>query len=281
MNVELGTGIRTPASPTASSRAKAAKVVEGFKMEAGGYDLRLESHPREKLALAKEPVLRWDNPARTGEDGALFVWTRAGRPEVIGTIFTYRFQDTINRKHEFHSLSAGPLAAQFGGKSVWTPKTAGVTFQPLPAAPEVAASPRQRLTQMKTLARDFSASMRDLEGEQFQLRLLTQPLLRYEPQDDQVLDGAIFAFSLGTDPEVLLLLEARTEKEAAHAWHYALARFHYIDITVLHKERKVWHADPLPNFVNLDLGAAECRDSIYATYHVERGMPLEGGTTEK
>src|SRR5262245_28981017 len=68
----------------------APQAVERFKAEAEEYDIRLDSRPKDKLVLRKEPLLRWDNPARTGEDGALFVWTFEGRPEVIGTIFTYR-----------------------------------------------------------------------------------------------------------------------------------------------------------------------------------------------
>jgi hypothetical protein len=81
---------------------------------------------------------------------------------------------------------------------------------------------------MKALAREFAASMKDEQGESYQLRLLTQPLVRYEPEGKQVLDGALFSFSLGTDPEVILLLEARAVKEGFQ-WHYACARFHYID----------------------------------------------------
>jgi hypothetical protein len=265
-----------PAAPSlqAANPPPSPKGVEAFKVEAAGYVMRLEKRPGEKLALQKEPVLRWDNPARTGEDGALFVWTSQGRPEAIATIFTYRYNDKLHRKHEVHSLALGPLTAEFGGKAVWTPRAAGVTFAPVPSAPEVAATPRQRLSQMKALTRDFAASMRDLEGEQFQLRLLTQPLLRYEPKDGRVLDGALFAFSLGTDPEVLLLLEARAAGDS-HQWQYALARFHYIDLTVTHSDRKVWHVDPLPDILNLDIGASEYRDSAYTTYHVERNLPAE------
>ena len=93
------------------------KAVEAFKAEAAEYVVRLASRPQDKLVLEKEAALRWDNPARTGEDGALFIWMLGGRPEMIGTIFTYRFKDTLSRKHEFHSLATGPLAAEFRGKS--------------------------------------------------------------------------------------------------------------------------------------------------------------------
>jgi hypothetical protein len=127
---------------------------------------------------------------------------------------------------------------------------------------------------MKGLARDFSASMVDADGESYELRLLTQPLIRYEPKDKEVLDGAVFAFSLGTDPEVLLLLEARAAGDA-HQWQYGLARFHYVDLKVQYKDKEVWRADKLPDINNLNIGAELYRDSPYTTYHVERGIPAE------
>ena len=163
--------------------------------------IRLASRPKEKLALNDEPLLHWGNPARTGEDGAVFVWMLDGRPEVIGSVFTYRLPTAIRRKHEYHSLAAGPLTADYQGRRAWAPKTAGVTFQPIPGAAEPANSARQRLTQMKALVRDFSAKMTDEEGKQADLRLIPQPLIRYQPKDQSIIDGALFSFSLGTDPE--------------------------------------------------------------------------------
>jgi hypothetical protein len=248
-------------------------AIEAFKAEAAQYAVHLQSRPGEKLALVKEPVLRWSNPARTGEDGAVFVWTLGGRPEMIGTVFTYRFSGKINRKHEFHSLATEPLSAEFRGKEVWAPKKSGLTFAPIDDAPAPAANSRLRLTQMKALARDFSASLKDAEGESYQLRLLTQPLYRYEPQGRGVLDGAIFSFAVGTDPEVLLVVEARQVKDAAQ-WQYALARFHYVEMKAMYKDREVYRAETLPRIDGIDIGSTDYRDSVYITYHVERNIAV-------
>ena len=38
---------------------------------------------------------------------------------------------------------------------------------------------------------------------------MPQPLLRYAAPDSGVIDGAVFAFAEATDPEALLILEAR------------------------------------------------------------------------
>ncbi|MCI0684868.1 MAG: hypothetical protein L0Y71_22450, partial [Gemmataceae bacterium] len=178
--------------------------LERFQKAASQYDIRLEDAAKTKLAFVAKPLLHWDNPARTAEDGAVFVWLKDGRPEVIGSIFTYKITN-VRTKHEFQSLAASPLSARYEGKVVWKPRAAGVTFRPVPDAPAPAENERLRLVQMRALARDFDARLIDLKGETNELRLMPQPLFRYGADNSNVLDGAIFSFALGTDPEALLL----------------------------------------------------------------------------
>ena len=85
---------------------------------------------------------------------------------------------------------------------------------------------------------------RTTRERRWELRLLPQPLYRYESTDPDVLDGAVFAFvtSAGTDPEALLVLEAR--KPAAGCdpvWHYAIARFTDLNLWVRHKGKVVFY----------------------------------------
>jgi hypothetical protein len=260
---------KSPKREAKPPAAEASKAIGDFKADAAEYVIRLASRPKDKLTLHDDPLLHWGNPARTGEDGAVFVWMLDGRPEVIGSVFTYRLPNAIRRKHEFHSLASGALTAEYRGQRVWAPKIAGVTFQPVPAAAEPAGTPRQRMTQMKALSRDFSARMTDEEGKQSDLRLISQPLLRYEPKDQSIVDGALFSFSLGTDPEVILLLEARSEK-GMQSWQFACARYHYLDLKVSYKDKEVWHAPELPHEItNLDIGTPKFQDSVYTTYHTK------------
>ena len=83
----------------------------------------------------------------------------------------------------------------------------------------------------------------------------------------------MFAFSLGTDPEAILLLESRPVKDA-FAWHYAFARFHYVELKATHQGREVWRVPALADITNLDVGQAPYRDSVYTTYHVERNIAI-------
>jgi hypothetical protein len=102
---------------------------------------------------------------------------------------------------------------------------------------------------MRELTRAFSASSEDLKEKHWELRLLPQPLYRYESTDPDVLDGAVFAFvtSAGTDPEVLLVVEARKAPGPAPlAWHYAVARFSDLTLSVRHKGKEIYKAAPIP-----------------------------------
>ena len=64
-------------SPNSDTKQQAAaestKAIDDFKADAAEYVIRLASRPKQKLTLYDEPLLHWGNPARTGEDGAVFV----------------------------------------------------------------------------------------------------------------------------------------------------------------------------------------------------------------
>lgn len=263
----------TPRPETKSSPAS-SKALQDFKRDASDYVMRLENRPNDELTLRNEPLLHWGNPARYGEDGAVFVWMLDGRPEVVGSVFTFRQGNLIRRKHEYHSLAGGPLSAEYRGQRVWTPRTAGVAFQAIADAPKPDDAPRRRLSQMKTLAADFSANMVEFNGQRSELRLLPQPLLRYEPQRQAIVDGALFAFSLGTDPEVLLLLEARGEPERAE-WQFAFARFHFMELKGSYKQREVWRVEGDRGIPGLSIGSPKYQDSVYATYQVSASPAQE------
>lgn len=251
--------------PATKIGTNAANAIEDFKADAKRYVMRLDAQPDAELTLREEPLFHWSNPARLGEDGAVFVWLLQGRPQVIGSVFTYRFGDIIRRKHEYHSLASAPLTATYGGQRVWAPRQPGIILKPVLDAPPVAETARGRLSQMKALSRRFSAKIEDYSGKKEELRLLPQPLLRYE-SDDKTIDGALFSFSLGTDPEVILMLETNVGSNRPE-WQYALARYHFVDLWAAYQGSEIWHAPAMPkDITNLQIGATKYQDSTYATY---------------
>ena len=193
--------------------------------------LTVADRPDEPCKYVAEPLAKFDNPISQIEDGFMFLWTDRGRP--VAVVKSYHNLPNKTWGRTFVSLATQPLvmkqqegkAARRQEPSLWTPEQAGVTFAELPDAPAPAAEPRQRLVQMRTLARRFSVidhwGIKD--PTDWRLRLLPTPLYRYEAKEDDVIDGALFGYVL-TSPEALLLLEAR-KTEKGLVWHYAVSRF--------------------------------------------------------
>lgn len=242
--------------------------LEQFRREARDYEISVATEPQEKLRLRTDPVLHWGNPTRVGEDGAVFVWLRRGRPEAIGTIFSCRDNKDIVRVHEFHSLSQEPLRATFRGDVVWTPVKAGMEMKPLPGAAEPASSSPLRLTQMRTLAREFAAQSVDPEAGRIELRLMPQPLYRYDTSGEEIQDGALFALAHGTDPEVLLVFEARRNNQDVR-WWYGLARFSDLELRVQHQGQEVWSVG-LSRAIRSDIRAhSDYQRNTYVSFRAE------------
>jgi hypothetical protein len=210
------------------------------KAAAARYRIVLGTDPPRPLTLQPEPVLWWTNPLRKTSDGASFVWVADGRPEVAACFYRYKADGGEIEDHEFQSLSTSTLVGTRDGLVVWTPPQAGVTLAPVAGAPAPTESPEGRLRQMRALAREFKASL-DLSDNPTELRLLTRPLYRYEPKRAELVDGALFAFVLTTDPEVLLLLEARRPRAGAPAaWQFGLARMSMVNLRAEHQGKPIW-----------------------------------------
>jgi hypothetical protein len=211
--------------------------------EAQKYDIRLGGADGPKLKLVEQPVLKWSNTDDATIHGSVLVWTHEGRPEAIASIFKF-FTVKDEFSVELQSLAEGPLVASKGGQTVWQPDEPGVNFTPLAAVAAPARSAPARLAQMRGIARDFTGTMTTFDQTTHSLRLLTQPLARYAADQRKPVDGAIFALARTTDPDVLLLLEARAEGEKVR-WHYALARMHCGALTMSYQARQVWSREQM------------------------------------
>jgi hypothetical protein len=207
-----------------------------MKRMASRYEISAGKDGETKLKLTEEPVLRWSNPERGNGDGCLYLFTDAGRPRAALTI--YLTEDRKAWNHEFQSLADRPLVAKKGQAVAWAPDKPGVEFKPVPKAPAPADTAAGRLVQMRALADRFTATVTFREDKSA-LRRLGAPVYRYGDEKRDPLDGAVFAFVQATDPEVLLLLEARVVSGMAQ-WHYALARQTMWVVEVDCDGRAVW-----------------------------------------
>jgi hypothetical protein len=223
----------------------AKRMLPIYAKEAAEYSMAAESDPKKELELKKEQIFEWTNPVREGvQQGAVFLWLRDGRPAVIGDFFSEPEGQLKGRKvmHEFHALDTEKLIVTRPKESLneWKPEV-GLARKELPDSPVPATTPAARLLQMKKLAQEFSGYETDNEEKRWDLRLLPSPLYRYPTAKTGVIDGALFTLvsTAGTDPEVLLLIEAKEIDGKTH-WEYALGRYSDRNLFVQRKEKQIW-----------------------------------------
>jgi hypothetical protein len=236
-------GAEPPTGAQADREQKLQKLMEA------SLDWYKVSPQSECAPLKAQVVMSWRNAVR-GEQAKdlLALWVDDGRPVAAASIFPWDGKLC----HEFGSLSRETgLIARNGDAVVWSPRVAGVEFQDVPDAPTPAEAPGPRLRQMKVLAERFTATLigwKANEAGPEQLRLLPRPLYRYEIMDSRadadLLDGALLAFVQGTDPEVLLLVEA-VKSDKRPRWQYAFARATSGSLEARLGDAIVWQVDEL------------------------------------
>ena len=232
-----------------AARARHERILKIYTGDAAEFTIYRDASRKDRAELRREPVFFGSNPARGGGDCAVFVWTCQGRAEVIGTIYSFPTIGPRQLNHEFHSLSLSVLDVSRAGThaSTWTPLAPGIELAAISGAPRPATSAPQRLSQMRALSRDFSASTEDHAARRLELRLLPQPIYRYESTDPDVLDGALFAFVISTDPEALLVIEARKSAAAGGpVWEYATCRLTDLALQVRHKGKEIFTVPLIP-----------------------------------
>ena len=224
----------------------AKKMLPIYVKEAETYSIAVASDPKKPLELKKEPVFEWANLARGTTQGVVFVWARDGRPAALGCIFTYPHAKLPGRAvvHELHALDREKLVVTRDGPFEWKPE-AGLDRKELTDAPAPADTAPARLLQIKKLAAEFTGHSVDREKKRWELKLLPTPLYRYPTAKTGVIDGALFALisTAGTDPEVLLLIEAKEEKGKTR-WEYACGRFSDWELRVQRQDKEVFASVP-------------------------------------
>jgi hypothetical protein len=225
-------------------------ALEGFqkyaKETAARYEFRSQSNADRKFSLIDESILRWTNPVGGMQaHGEVFLWTDRGRPAAVLSLYQVTEAGVVHEHHEFCSLSLEGLTGQRSGQPAWSPAEAGVELKAFPEGPAVQDSARLRMVQMRRLAEQLQADKTTREGVKRELRLLPKPVYRYESSDPDILDGALFSFVEATDPEVFLLIEARSKGKDEYEWRYGLGRMNSVRLRVLRGEQILWEAAEL------------------------------------
>lgn len=233
-----------PNAADASEKSESREAKANAEEEVAKYECFLQGNSLVKLTREPQAVLRWTNHLNRRFYGDIYVWTNHGRPEAVASI-TNVYSDTRHAMEtEVHSLSLQPLKAERSGQVIWEPSQAGVQLRPIPGASLPADSPAARLRQLREYASRFTVSSQTRE-DRWQLRLLPRPVHRYASTDPLILDGALFAFTKGTDPDVFLVIEARRVGEV-YQWQFAFARFTgSADLQASFDQSEVWKVSAL------------------------------------
>ena len=225
---------------------------------------------RRPLPLRREPLLRWSDPTRTIRESAIWAWGDRGRPCALVTMELSadhdRDEDALKWGFEFillkdetvvvdgsneirasRATNAGHSKPVLSGPIHWAPERPGLTFRDVPGAPLPARTAQTRLLQMKELIRRFSAVAHP-SRQPDRLRLVSHPIDRYADAEAEQIDGAIFFFSIGTNPEVMVLLEAQGPTLDRSSWRYAVAPVTVAPFEVDIDRKQVWaqpyHSEP-------------------------------------
>ena len=192
------------------------------------------------FVLRPEPVQKWTQPVYGTVYGHVYVWTAQGQPQVIASLLKW-YQPFTHLSDEFHSLATQGIVGELDGKPSWFVTEPGVEYKPIPGAPEPGKTRAARLRQVRDLAKDFAGRETDRKQEDRDLRLLPQPVYRYETPEGDAVDGALFLLAHGTDPDAVLVIESRPVDGPGPArWHFALVRMTTSALRVMHKGQEIW-----------------------------------------
>jgi hypothetical protein len=213
--------------PTDAEKAQEKRRAQQFKESIDWYQVFSPREPKEPMK--PETILRWSNPTRLQKgETALIMWADAGRPEALASVYPWKGRLV----YECVSLARDPgLNAKEEDRSIWSPSALGVTYREVPDAPIPSKTATARLAQMRAIAEPFKVTMISMKNgveDREEMRLLPKPIYRYDLTKAKLIhpdliDGAMFAYVQGTDPEAVVLIEA-VQKGDHTIYQYAFAR---------------------------------------------------------
>jgi hypothetical protein len=226
-----------PADKKLQEEAKAKQRLEIMQAAVGSLVPESSgSIPKTALTFSPKPLLRYSDPTRGGVrkvdnvllDGSVWRMGTEGRPVALVTVEIYQAPDGSRvLAFEFLSLSETKFSLKHKTERIrWDPSGSALKLKELPDAPKPAATASARLVQMRQLVRRFGAKER-LNNELIECRLMAQPIDRYKSETEKIVDGAIFTFANGTNPEVGVVFEHDGKR-----WRYGTLRLGAAELSI-------------------------------------------------
>lgn len=232
----------TDAELRAAQLARMKAIAEKFQV-----GVSQPSRPAAKLN--EKPVLRYSDSTRRNGESTLWMWTERELPvALMGVEYYPKRQPGSRWLFEIASLSDARIGVARGDGWKWEARQAGLVRQAVPESPEPPETAALRLSQGRQIRQRFTAHETEGTDGRVELRPLSNPLYRYKDEMTGVVDGMIFAYANGTNPEVLLILEVvRNQAGGTVGWTYGFAQMTGAKVHVSLDAREVWtqkEADP-------------------------------------
>ena len=244
-----------------------------FQNEAEAYSMTQGGAP---WKLRKSPLMHWQNPERNHELGSTYIWEKDGVPQVLVSIFTFEYNNVVRCRHEMISLAEGAFDCTLHSESVWTPKRPGLDWKPIPGVDQPAESAPRRLFQMRTIARQFSGNVNYPGKRPDSLTLIPQPLVRYQSPDQGIIDGAIFSLAVVMDPEIMIAIQARRQKDGSSRFEFAPIRANYNALELSRNGAKVWDAPLVIELQQTRAGQSPWANEPFFVFTPSQPLPLPG-----
>lgn len=237
--------------PTAAASEKAAHLERMRQLAQSIRLFELVGDQRVVTKLSERPVMGYRDDTRQQHDSTMWIFSvpsssesrvaGSGRPSAIVAVEHYPSRPQKSEwLFEIASLSTGRIAAERSPELQWQARKPGLELKPLADAPAPAEKPAVRLAQMRELRRRFAAHEREGTDGRIELQSLSAPLYRYQDPERGILDGAVFAFVSGTNPEVLWIIEAHGKQGTAPTWQFGLVQMTGAGVHVVYDNKEIW-----------------------------------------
>jgi hypothetical protein len=229
-----------------AAKERKEKFTKWMRSYAEETRIRLKDQPEAQepaIELVSNPVFRYSDEERLIPDATLWVWTRDARPVALQKVEGNNYGGGAAWTICFASLSEDLIDVRWPSGRRYEAQKPGVTFSPFPRAEPPAGTARLRTAQIKSLKERFTARLNiDGDGNNgAETRTMAKPVFEYADPKSKLPLGAIFGMtSTGTNPDLLLLVEARSDGDGNLRWEYACARMTSAALRISLDDSEIW-----------------------------------------
>jgi hypothetical protein len=238
LSIQPPDGRGQPPDEQSEVRKAAEQLVDTVALES------LQGDTWVKAKRIDRPLLLYTDDTRGDDRGFLWGWGGKGRPLAVIEIFQ-KVQPRGAWTVCMCNTSGSRVRAGRLGGPWWLENDSDIDFKDIPSAPPVGTDVSLRQRQLKQLAQNFTAYEIWLPNDtRYDLRRLDRPLHSYRDEDAGIVEGGLFTFANGTNPEILLFIEARQGKAPGSkpVWQFGVGRSAAAELHLEYQGKEVYSA---------------------------------------